>query len=85
LSTSRETASTNLKPFQGLKLSIWLNAVDRGKGFNQPKTLSGIETKYFLGNIHLGRPCFNQPKTLSGIETGFHSDEKQFYGLLQPT
>jgi len=37
-------------------------------GFNQPKTLSGIETeliKLFLASTK----GFNQPKTLSGIET----------------
>jgi len=39
-----------------------------GSGFNQPKTLSGIETSTPLLD-GIGCDCFNQPKTLSGIET----------------
>jgi len=38
-------------------------------GFNQPKTLSGIETTHLLGFRSLKLQGFNQPKTLSGIET----------------
>jgi len=36
--------------------------------FNQPKTLSGIETDALVA-WKQNNPCFNQPKTLSGIET----------------
>jgi len=39
-------ASTNPKPFQGLKPLINPLNGDR-RGFNQPKTLSGIETYWF--------------------------------------
>jgi len=35
--------------------------------FNQPKTLSGIETAVEQDTLAVKR--FNQPKTLSGIET----------------
>ena len=40
------------------------------KGFNQPKTLSGIETQHSILRL-LWIHRFNQPKTLSGIETDF--------------
>ena len=67
-------ASTNLKPFQGLKPDGFaqIDYVDRG--FNQPKTLSGIETNRPMSERTLSDPRFNQPKTLSGIETAVPTD-----------
>ena len=38
--------------------------------FNQPKTLSGIETAILMTEKLENETGFNQPKTLSGIETG---------------
>jgi len=63
-------ASTNLKPFQGLKRKAGKlpDTVTSG-GFNQPKTLSGIETISNARNSQQFPIRFNQPKTLSGIET----------------
>jgi len=40
-------ASTNPKPFQGLKRLVLCGAIAALVGFNQPKTLSGIETRSF--------------------------------------
>jgi len=43
-------------------------ALEAIKRFNQPKTLSGIETRSETSPFTT-HPSFNQPKTLSGIET----------------
>jgi len=51
-----------LKPDKALVSS------DCALSFNQPKTLSGIETSQ-VQSSRVGEACFNQPKTLSGIET----------------
>jgi len=42
--------------------------VDLFDRFNQPKTLSGIETAFADHSVFF-IVSFNQPKTLSGIET----------------
>jgi len=62
-------------------------------GFNQPKTLSGIETGDPSWMPLRPITCFNQPKTLSGIETkGLRMEDpdplastnpKPFQGLKQ--
>jgi len=61
-------ASTNPKPFQGLKPKFYPAQSPITQGFNQPKTLSGIETEIERLIVAMGSG-FNQPKTLSGIET----------------
>jgi len=86
-------ASTNPKPFQGLKLQI-PSALRAATGFNQPKTLSGIETG-MLQPVALQPTGFNQPKTLSGIETEVNdpnvtaidasTNPKPFQGLKHTT
>gem|GEM_PF-1963518 len=64
---TRQTIAINLNPYQGLKRAGILQAQLNPDDCNQPKPLSGIETKN-PDKWLLLLDC-NQPKPLSGIET----------------
>jgi len=51
-----DRASTNPKPFQGLKHVLWHSQPEEKHGFNQPKTLSGIETRFLWIAIRSNLP-----------------------------
>jgi len=51
-----------------LKQDAYVGHLPDDKCFNQPKTLSGIETEA-TAVLDVELASFNQPKTLSGIET----------------
>jgi len=61
-------ASTNPKPFQGLKQSGIRFAAKRARASTNPKPFQGLKPE-LLSRPMCSSESFNQPKTLSGIET----------------
>jgi len=76
-------ASTNLKPFQGLKLHHIPPIAFIQRASTNLKPFQGLKQR--AGNLGVQGRCFNQPKTLSGIETGQVPSEEISQALLQPT
>jgi len=68
LLSSNLWASTNPKPFQGLKRAITLATVTAPRASTNPKPFQGLKQEGGEG-LDWDRVGFNQPKTLSGIET----------------
>jgi len=60
-------ASTNPKPFQGLKPKFYPAQSPITQGFNQPKTLSGIETRNLLRQRSSSIASTN-PKPFQGLK-----------------
>jgi len=78
-------ASTNPKPFQGLKLSTRKALLAIASGFNQPKTLSGIETNRLLRpGVGRGDRASTNPKPFQGLKHVNIGDRVRLVGFNQP-